>query len=81
MRIVTHFCQGIEAANDAIERSAVLSKTGPDQTRYFGLDDAAGNTQNSSEFSIKDVDTRKAEEERLPAERRQEHGPSTEGQR
>jgi hypothetical protein len=25
--------------------------------RYFGLDGAAGNTQNSSEFSLKDVDT------------------------
>jgi putative tryptophan/tyrosine transport system substrate-binding protein len=33
------------------------SKLEPDQTRNFGLDDTAGDTQNSSEFSIKDVDT------------------------
>ena len=41
--------------NDDIGRSAVLSKTGPDQPRYFGL--AAGNTRTSSEFNLKNVDT------------------------
>jgi hypothetical protein len=43
--------------NPAVALSIQRLYNRPDQTRYFGLDEAAGSTQNSSELSLKDVDT------------------------